>query len=60
MSEVIDLTESPALAVVLSVVVQFSYHLYHGWAGATALSFQFLILALYYSRYLRPDSPWFA
>jgi len=32
-----------------SVAVQFSYHLYYGWAGAIALSFQFLIFALYYS-----------
>jgi membrane protease YdiL (CAAX protease family) len=50
MNEVIDLTVSPALAVAFSVVVQFSYHLYYGWEGAIALSFQFLIFALYYAR----------
>jgi membrane protease YdiL (CAAX protease family) len=33
----------------LSVVVQFSYHLYYGWEGAIALSFQFLVFALYYA-----------
>jgi membrane protease YdiL (CAAX protease family) len=50
MTEVTDLTGSPALAVGLSVLVQFSYHLYYGWTGALALSFQFLIFALYYAR----------
>jgi len=49
MTEVLDLTGSSLLAVALSVAVQFSYHLYYGWAGAIALSFQFLIFALYYS-----------
>jgi membrane protease YdiL (CAAX protease family) len=34
MSEVIDLAGSPAFAVALSVAVQFSYHLFYGWAGA--------------------------
>ena len=43
MSEVQDLTGSMNLAAFLSVVVQFSYHLYYGWTGAIALSFQFLI-----------------
>jgi membrane protease YdiL (CAAX protease family) len=50
MTEIMDLTGSPALAVALSVLVQSSYHLYYGWAGAIALSFQFLIFALYYTR----------
>src|ERR1700687_6389824 len=49
MAEVVDLTGSLALAVTLSVVVQFSYHLYYGWEGAIALSFQFLAFALYYA-----------
>src|SRR6267154_1579222 len=49
MTEVLDLTDSSLLAVALSVAVQFSYHLYYGWAGAIALSFQFLIFALFYS-----------
>jgi uncharacterized membrane protein YhaH (DUF805 family) len=50
MTEVIDLTGSSTLAVALSVAVQFSYHLYYGWAGAISLSFLFLVLALYYVR----------
>ena len=50
MSEVLDLTRSPALAIAMSVVVQFSYHLYYGWLGAISLSFQFLTFALYYAR----------
>jgi membrane protease YdiL (CAAX protease family) len=50
MTEVADLTGSTALAVALSVAVQCSYHLYYGWETAIALSFQFLIFALYYAR----------
>lgn len=49
MTEVMELTGSTVWAVVVSVVVQFSYHLYYGWAGAISLSFQFLVFALYYS-----------
>jgi membrane protease YdiL (CAAX protease family) len=49
MTEVLDLTCSSTLAVALSVVFQFSYHLYQGWAVAISLSFQFLIFALYYA-----------
>ena len=45
-----DLTGSSTLAVVLSVFVQFSYHLYYGWGGAISLAFFFLPLALYYVR----------
>jgi membrane protease YdiL (CAAX protease family) len=50
MTEVMDLTGSEALAVFLSVVVQSSYHLYYGWGGAVAISFQFLAFAIYYAR----------
>jgi len=50
MTEVIELTGSSALAVALSVGIQFSYHLYYGWAGALSLSLFFLALALYYAR----------
>jgi membrane protease YdiL (CAAX protease family) len=49
MTEVMELTGSAALAVALSVLVQFSYHLYYGWAGAITLSFQFLAFALFYA-----------
>jgi membrane protease YdiL (CAAX protease family) len=50
MTEVIELTGSSTLAIALSVGVQFSYHLYYGWAGAISLSFLFLAWALYYAR----------
>lgn len=50
MTEVAELTESSALAVVVSVAVQFSYHLYYGWIGAISVSFLFLVFALYYVR----------
>lgn len=49
MTEIAELTGSTVWAVILSVVVQFSYHLYYGWAGAISLSFQFLVFALYYA-----------
>jgi membrane protease YdiL (CAAX protease family) len=50
MTEINELTGSSTLAIALSVGVQFSYHLYYGWAGAISLSFVFLALALYYAR----------
>lgn len=50
MTEVVDLTGSSILAVALSVAVQFSYHLYYGWAGAISMSFLFLTFAVYYVR----------
>lgn len=49
MTEITELTGSTVWAVILSVLVQFSYHLYYGWAGAISLSFQFLAFALYYA-----------
>lgn len=50
MTEVKALTGSWTLAAALSVVVQFSYHLYYGWEGAIALSFLFLVFSIYYAR----------
>jgi len=50
MTEVIELTRSRALAVALSVGIQFLYHLYYGLVGAVSVSFFFLVLALYYLR----------
>jgi membrane protease YdiL (CAAX protease family) len=50
MTEVVDLTGSSMRAVAVSVLVQFSYHLYYGWGGAISLAFFFLPLALYYVR----------
>ncbi|MGB2625739.1 MAG: CPBP family intramembrane glutamic endopeptidase [Candidatus Acidiferrum sp.] len=49
MTEITELTGSTVWAVIVSVVVQFSYHLYYGWAAAISLSFQFLVFALYYA-----------
>jgi len=50
MTEVIELTGSPTLAVVLSVAIQSSYHLYYGWVGALSLACMFLVFSLYYVR----------
>lgn len=50
MSELAELTGSRLLAVAVSVLIQSSYHLYYGWQGAIALSFQFLVFAIYYAR----------
>lgn len=50
MTEVLERTGSATLAVVVSIGVQFSYHLCYGWAGAISLSFFKLALALYYVR----------
>jgi len=49
MSEVSELTGSLDLAVALSVIIQYSYHLYYGWMGAISMSFMFLVFALYYA-----------
>jgi len=50
MTEIKDLTGSWTLSILLSVVVQSSYHLYYGWVTALALAFQFLVLSIYYAR----------
>jgi membrane protease YdiL (CAAX protease family) len=49
MTELIDLTGSSALAIAVSVALQFSYHLYYGWWNALSLAFQFLIFALFFA-----------
>ena len=51
MTEIMNLTGSYVLAVIASLGVQLSYHLYYGWAGVAALFFQFLILSVYYARW---------
>jgi membrane protease YdiL (CAAX protease family) len=53
MTEVIELTGSTRLAVLLSVAVQTSYHLYYGWWTALALGIQFLVFSLYFARWRR-------
>jgi membrane protease YdiL (CAAX protease family) len=49
MTELIDLTGSGALAIAVSVALQFSYHLYYGWWIALSLAFQFLVFALFFA-----------
>jgi membrane protease YdiL (CAAX protease family) len=50
MTELIELTGSAAVAVVVSVLLQSSYHLYYGWVGATTIVFTFLPWALYFAK----------
>jgi membrane protease YdiL (CAAX protease family) len=56
MTETLELTGSVAVAVIVSVLVQFSYHLYYGWIGAFSLLFLFVTSALYYA-YSRRATP---
>jgi ABC-type arginine/histidine transport system permease subunit len=53
MTEVVQLTGSSRIAVLLSIAVQTSYHLYYGWVGAISVSFLFLTFALYFARWRR-------
>jgi|SRR5712692_2859384 len=53
MTEIVELTRSATLAVIVSVAVQVSYHLYYGWLGALSIGCQVLIFALYYARWHR-------
>ena len=53
MREVEALTGSAALAVVASVVLQTSYHLYLGLPSALAAGATFLVSACYYARFRR-------
>jgi CAAX amino terminal protease family. len=46
MTELQELTGSSALAVMASVLVQASYHLYYGWVGALSIGFMFLAFAI--------------
>jgi membrane protease YdiL (CAAX protease family) len=49
-SEVINLGASRTMAVVVSVAVQMSYHLYQGFVSAVALTFVFTMFSIYYVR----------
>jgi membrane protease YdiL (CAAX protease family) len=51
MSEIFYLTNSKYLAVIVSVAIQFSYHLYQGLPSALLLLPYFIISALYFVRY---------
>src|SRR6266404_4447494 len=50
MSETIALTGSSSLAVLVSVLLQTSYHLYQGVPYALALGLVFLVFSIYYAR----------
>ena len=50
MTEISELTGSTLLAVMISVLVQTSYHLYYGLMGALSVAFIFLVFAIYYAR----------
>ena len=50
MTEVEELSGSVSAAVIASVVLQTSYHLYQGWLAATLHLVSFLILSIYYAR----------
>jgi membrane protease YdiL (CAAX protease family) len=56
MTETLELTGSAAAAVIVSVLVQGSYHLYYGWIGTFSLLFLFVTSALYYA-YSRRATP---
>lgn len=50
MSEIVDLTGNGALAVVASVAVQMSYHLYQGLANGVVLTAIFIVFSTYFLR----------
>ncbi len=50
MTELFHLTDSKTFAVVLSVIIQFSYHLYQGFAPALMMIPVFVIFAIYFVR----------
>lgn len=49
-TEVLSLGGTRTLAVVVSVVVQLSYHLYQGWVNVLWLAPVFLVVSIYYVR----------
>jgi membrane protease YdiL (CAAX protease family) len=48
MTEMLELTGSSLLAVLVSVLLQTSYHLYYGWTGALSVGFMFLTFSIFY------------
>jgi membrane protease YdiL (CAAX protease family) len=53
MTEIRNLTGSVILSAAASVVLQTSYHLYYGWAGALALGIQFVAFVGYFAIWRR-------
>jgi len=50
MTEIVELGGKGALAIVLSVAVQMSYHLYQGLANCIALATIFAVFSIYFLR----------
>lgn len=50
MTELIDLRKSVLLATIVSIVVQTSYHLYYGVAGAMVVGSGLTVLAIYFAK----------
>jgi membrane protease YdiL (CAAX protease family) len=50
MTEIKELTGSTMMAIIFSVLLQASYHLYYGWMGALSVAFPFIVFAIYYAR----------
>ena len=50
MTEVLDLGGNQILAVIVSVIVQISYHLYQGLLHGLSLTFLFLVFSIYFVR----------
>ena len=50
MTELIDLRKSVLLATVVSILVQTSYHLYYGVAGAMVVGSGLTVLAIYFAK----------
>jgi len=53
MTEIRGLTGSVILSAAASLVLQTSYHLYYGWAGALAVGIQFIAFAGYFAIWRR-------
>ncbi|HLY72139.1 MAG TPA: CPBP family intramembrane glutamic endopeptidase [Puia sp.] len=51
MTQIFDLTSKKYLAVTLSVIIQFSYHLYQGYASAIMSLPVFILFALYFVKF---------
>jgi membrane protease YdiL (CAAX protease family) len=45
MTEIRELTGSVALAALVSLALQTSYHIYYGWAGMFSVGFMFIVFA---------------
>jgi membrane protease YdiL (CAAX protease family) len=50
MTEIIELGKPSGLAILASVILQTSYHVYYGFGTAVGLSGAFLVFAAYFSK----------